>query len=150
NPLVLVGHVPPWLLDIDAERLGNAFVDVLAPASHAAQWADDGDGAVVEANRRIWNEQVGIERVASAEAVAVEAHAMRAVEAEQLRGRGLVALVAVRTGVVSGEDDVAQSQGFAALTLGLLLVIESYDDVAVGQIQRLLDCFRQPRARLRI
>ena len=68
--------------------LADALEDVLAPAAHAAQRADERDRPVVEAQRRVGDEQVGVEGVARAEAVAVGAHAVRAVEAEQLRHGG--------------------------------------------------------------
>ena len=94
------------ILDVDVERLGDAFEDVLAPAPHAAQWPDDRDGAVVEAERRIGDHQVGIERIARAETVAVETHAVRTVEAEQLRRRWFVALVAMGAGIMGRQDNV--------------------------------------------
>ncbi len=55
------GQLVPGRLQVDAERLGDAFVDVLAPAAHAAQRADERDRPVVEAQRRIGDQQVGIE-----------------------------------------------------------------------------------------
>src|SRR5207244_9616630 len=91
---------------VDAEGRGHALVDVLAPAAHAAQRPDQRDGAVIEAQRRVGDEQIRVEGELAAQAVAVGAHAVRAVEAEQLRAGRLVATTAVRTGVVGGEEQV--------------------------------------------
>ena len=70
---------------------------------------DQRDRPVVEAERRVGDQQIGVEGVARAEAVAIGAHAVRAVEAEQLRAGRLVALVAMGAGVVGGEEDVVMS-----------------------------------------
>src|SRR5205807_10223499 len=88
------------------EGLGHALVDVPAPAAHLAQLADQGDGPVGEAGGLIGDEQVRVEGVARAQPVAVGAHAVRAVEAEQLRAGRLITAVAVGAGVVGGEEDV--------------------------------------------
>ena len=53
------------------------------------------------------HEPLGIEAEEFAEAVAREAHALRAVEAEELRRRFVEADAAVGAGEVRGEDDVA-------------------------------------------
>ena len=79
---------------------------------------------------------------------------MRAVEAEQLRARRLVAHVAVRAGVVGGEEDVRRrartsllsaSSTLCDVALGLASSTATMS-VALRQRQRLLDRFGQPRA----
>src|SRR5262249_15266831 len=79
---MLLGKLFPRFLQIDAERVRNAFEDVPPPASHAAQGADERDRALVEAETRIRYEQIDVEGVARAQAVAIRAHSVRAVEAE--------------------------------------------------------------------
>src|SRR5947209_5919756 len=81
------------------------------PAQRSHQW----DGAGVEAERRVGDEQGRVEGVAGAEAVALGAHAVRAVEAEQLWAGRLVTEVAVRAGVVGGEEDVLGDGGLLSL-----------------------------------
>ena len=60
-------------------------------------------------NDFVWlgDEPIGIEAEELAQAVAREAHALRAVEAEQLRRRFLEADAALGAGEVRREDDVA-------------------------------------------
>src|SRR5205823_3970497 len=80
--------------------------DVLAPPAHALERANKRNGTVVEAQRRIGNQEIAVEGVERAETVARRAHPVRTVEAEELRCRRLVANVAVGAGVVGGEKDV--------------------------------------------
>jgi len=103
---MLLRQVLPWRGQIDPEGLPDAFEDVLAPLAHAAKPADDRDGPFVERDRRVGNEQVRVEGVTAAEPVAVRTHPLGAVEAKELRRRGLVADVAVGAGVVGREKDV--------------------------------------------
>src|SRR5205823_5869227 len=51
----------PGRLEVDAERPGDSFVDVFAPASHAPERADKRNGALVETEFGIGNQQIGIE-----------------------------------------------------------------------------------------
>ena len=67
-------------------------------------------GAVIKAQRRIGNEQFGIEGVARAEAVAIQTHAVRTVEAEHLRARRLVAFVAMRARIMGGKQQIVLSE----------------------------------------
>src|SRR5262245_59160849 len=94
---MLTRQLAPGLFQVDAQRLGDAFVDMPSPASHDAQRADERNRPLRETQRRIRNEQVGIERVACAQAVALGANSLRRIETEKLRTWGLVALVAVST-----------------------------------------------------
>ena len=117
------------------------------------QRADERNRAVVEAQRRIGDEQVRVERELVAQAVAVEAHALRAVEAEQLRPRRLVADVAVRAGVVRGEQDVSRvgstsAAAFVVVRLGRLRLGSRPTTIRFPrrERERLLDRLRQPRA----
>ena len=91
----------------------------------------------------------GSKRVACAQAVAVGAHAVRAVEAEQLRRRRLVADVAVRAGVVGGEQDVfGLGVGIVVVRVGadrLLGLFDRDDQIPVGQAECLLDRLGQAR-----
>ena len=43
---------------------------MLAPTAHAFEWADDRNGAVVKAEVLVRNQQIGIERIAGAKAIA--------------------------------------------------------------------------------
>ena len=67
---------------------------------------DSGPVAVVEAQGGIGDEQVRVEGVPGAEPVAVEAHPLRTVEAEELRARRDVALLAVGAGVLRGKKQI--------------------------------------------
>ena len=150
------GRSPPRRLQVDAERLGHALEDVPAPAAHAAHRPDERDRPVEEAQRRVGNQQIGIEGEAVAEAVAVGTHALRTVEAEELRAGRLVALVAVRAGVVGREQDVLivvrlrRWLPSACRTLDSLALLDSScldrdDQRALAQRQCLLDRLGQPR-----
>ena len=55
------------------------------PASHVLDRPQRRDRSVPDRKRRIGNEQFGVEVVANAQAVAGQAHPLRAVEAEELR-----------------------------------------------------------------
>src|SRR5262249_1122674 len=76
---------------------------------HALEGADERDRPGVEAERRVGDEQVRLEGVALAQAVTIGAHALRAVEAEQLRAGRLVTPVAVGAAVMPREHDVAET-----------------------------------------
>src|SRR2546428_794153 len=82
-------------LAADAKRPRHAFKNVLPPAAHAAECAHDRNGAFVETQARIRHEQVGVKRIAISQSVTIAAHPLRAVEAEKLRARRLVAAIAV-------------------------------------------------------
>src|SRR5262249_17222228 len=71
---VLLGEFFPRLFEIDSKRFGDAFKNVPPPAAHGAERADHLDRTGCEALLLIGNEQVRIEIVLDAEAVAVEAH----------------------------------------------------------------------------
>ncbi len=86
--------------------LGDALINMTPPAAHAAQFADEWDRSIGETERLIRDQQARIEGEARAQTVTVGTHAVRAVEAEELRTGWLITLVAMRAGVVSGEKDV--------------------------------------------
>ena len=112
--------------------------------------ADERDRPVAETERRVGDEQVGVERVTRAQAVAVGAHALRAVEAEELRARRLVAEVAVRAGVVGREEDVLGSaRPRPPRSRSPLVRFDGDDQRPLAQLQRLLDRLGQPRPDLR-
>ena len=67
---VLLRQLVPRLLEVDSERVGDALVDVLAPAAHALERPNQWDGAGVEAERRVGDQQVRVEVVSLAEAIA--------------------------------------------------------------------------------
>src|SRR5262249_9566461 len=153
---VLLRQVLPRRLEVDAERLRDALVDVAAPAAHVAQRADQRDGPGVETEARVRHQQGGGERGAPAEALAVGAPAGGAVEAERLRARFLVALVAGRAGVVGRQEDVvvlgragsvSDRRGpLRSLTLPAHLLLHRDDQRPLRQRQRLLDRLGQARA----
>ena len=93
--------------ELAVHRLGDAGVDVPLPAAEVVPGADELDGAGGERLRRIGDELRGVEAEHVAQAVARGAHALRAVEAEQLRRRRLEAEAAGVAGVVGAEGDVA-------------------------------------------
>ena len=80
---------------------------------------------------------------------------MRAVEAEQLRAGRLIAAVAMRAGVVSGEEDVFALRRAGSVSTGDFAPLRSLtlparlfhrdDERAFGQRQRLLDRLGQAR-----
>ena len=85
------------------QRFGHAAIDVPPPAAHLAPRADQFDAALLERSARVGNQPLGIERVDLPQPVALGAHPLRTVEAEQLRAGRLEAQVAVRAGVVGGK-----------------------------------------------
>src|SRR5262249_45554537 len=92
--LVLRGKLFPGRLQIDIERLRYSLVDMLPPAPHTAHAADERERAIVEGERWIGDEQFRVERMTDAQAIAIGAHAVRAIETEKLRARRLVAAIA--------------------------------------------------------
>ena len=68
--------------------------------------ADEWDRPLVEALAGVGDEQVRVEGVEHPQPVALGAHPLRAVEAEQLRAGRLVTAVAVQAGVVGRQEDV--------------------------------------------
>ena len=81
------------------------------PAAHLAPRADQLDAALLERTARIGNSRSGIERVNLAQAVALGAHALRAVEAEQLRAGRLEAQIAMRAGVMGRKERCRRADG---------------------------------------
>ncbi len=80
--LVRTRQVAPGGFQVDPQGFGHAVVYVLAPAAHAPERPHQGNGTLVKTQGRIGNEGIRIEGVARAEPVAIQAHALRAVEAE--------------------------------------------------------------------
>src|SRR5262245_27908218 len=78
-------HLGPGFLGIDAQRFGQAVVDVPSPFAHRAEPANDRDGPGKETHTLIRNEQFGSKRIAGSKSITLRAHALRAVEAKHLR-----------------------------------------------------------------
>src|SRR5262249_35428005 len=79
---LLLGERLPRRFQIDAKGFGDALANVPPPASHRPHRADHCHRAVGEAFLRIRNEEVGIEIMLDPETITIEAHSLRAVEAE--------------------------------------------------------------------
>ena len=88
------------------DRVGDALIDVATPAAHVAPGADEFDRTLGEREIGIGDETLRIEGVDFAEAVALRAHALRAVEAEKLRAGRIEAEAAMGAGVMGGECEV--------------------------------------------
>ena len=103
------------------------------PLAHLLDRPERRDRAVPDRERRVGDQQLGVEVVADAQAVARRAHPLRAVEAEELRAGRVEAQPAGRAGVVRREQEVG-------LPLG------RDDDRPLAELQRLLDRLGQPPA----
>src|SRR5262245_2490567 len=149
---MLLGQLVPRRLEVDAEGLRDPLVDVLPPPAHAAELADQRERPVVERQGRVRDEEIGVERVARAEPVAVRAHALRTVEAEELRGGGLVTPMTICAGVVGGEEDVFGRRGrvVALLARRVGRLLDGDDQGPVGEGEGLFDRLRQSRADARL
>ena len=90
------------------ERIRHAAENVPFPAAHLPPFAQQLDASLLKRAARIGNQPLGIERVNLAQPAALGAHALGAVEAEQLRAGRFEALLAVGAGVVRGEGDVGR------------------------------------------
>ena len=88
-------------------RFGDAAVDMPLPAAQILPRADEFDATLFERLFSVCDESVGIETEEFAQAIAGEAHALGAVEAEQLRRWFAEADAALGAGEVGGEDEVA-------------------------------------------
>ena len=91
--------------------VGHAAVDVPPPAAHVAPTSDQLDAALLKRLGRVGDQQRGVEGVDLPQAVALRAHALRAVEAEQLRAGRLEAQIAVGAGVMGRKLNVACGRG---------------------------------------
>ena len=88
------------------DRVRDALVDVASPAPHVLPRSEQFNAASFETERRVGDQPGDVERVDLAQTVAFQAHALRAVETEQLRTGRLEADAAVRTGVVDRQHQV--------------------------------------------
>ena len=154
------------------DGLGDAVIDMPSPAAQIAPRADQFDRALLERAAAVGNQTIRIEAVDLAQAVARQAHALRAVEAEQLRAGRLEADAAMRAGIMGREINVvgravpAQSapisscgaalRGGACRTsdvfararrCGFCRAIDGHDQVALADLERQLDGFGQARPR---
>ena len=80
---------------------GHPLEQVPPPLADLLDRPERLDRPLPDRERRVGHEQVGVEVVADAQAVAGEAHPLRAVEAEELRARRVEAQPARRAGVVA-------------------------------------------------
>ncbi len=147
---VFLRQVPPGRLQVDAERAGHALVDVPAPAAHALDATDQWHRSVPQAERVVGDQQVRLEGVALAQAVAIGAHPLRVVEAEELRAGRLIALFAVSAGVMGGKEDVVVFTNRFPLAGARGWFFHRDNKSALAQRQRLLHSFRQAGPDFRI
>ena len=119
-------------IGFEVER--NTLEDMLAPLADFGDLAERLDSSFPDRERRVGDQQIGIEVVANPKAVTRRAHALRAVEAEKLRARSLEADPAIRAGVVRGEQDVG-------------LAFDRKDHRPFSAFESRFDGFRQARSR---
>ncbi len=91
--------------------VGDSLVDAPFPTSQLSPIANQFDAAFLERKRRVWNQEIGVERVRIADSVAFVTHPLRTVEAEQLWTWRRKADSAFRTGIMGREDDIASLFG---------------------------------------
>ena len=129
------------------DRLRHAVIDVPPPAPEILPATDQRETSLLEVQRRVGNEQAGIEGVEFAQAVAFVAHALWAVEAEQLRRRRLEAQSTVGAGVIDREDRIAGPCLRAARRLVVrgLLGLDLDEHRSFANRQRQLDGFGKSR-----
>ena len=82
------------------DGFGHALIDVPLPAPQVAPWAEQFEATLLERQLAVGYQQSRLERIELAQTIAGRAHALRAVEAEQLRARRLKAQATVRAGIV--------------------------------------------------
>ena len=111
---------------------GDPLEEVPPPLAHLLDRPERRDRAVPDRERRVGDQQVGVEVVADAQAVARQAHPLRAVEAEELRAGRVEAQPAGGAGVVRREQQVG-------------LALGRDDDRPLAQLEGLLDRLGQPR-----
>ncbi len=133
--LLLLGQLRPRLRRVDLVAIGDRLDDGLVEAGRARERPGH-ERAVVDRERRIGHEQVGVDLLLRAEAGAARARAVRRVEREdarlQLRQRHAV----IGTGEVLREEH-------------RLAAVERVDeDDALGEAGRGLDRLRQPQSQL--
>ena len=107
------------------DRVGHALIDVALPAAQIAPRPEQLETALLERQLAIGHQQRRVEAVQLAQAVARRAHALRAVEAEELRAGRLEAQAAMRAGIVGRKLHVARAvrrfdRGFVAWLSGWL------------------------------
>src|SRR6185437_10324877 len=128
-------QVLPGLVERDAELARDGVGDVGRPARVLAGALAPGlDRAFADREAPVGDDQVGVDLHAGAEAVAVDAHAERAVERERLRRQ-------------LGQADAAVGAG-ARLAVGALarLALDGDQHRAAAHLHRRLDRVGQPRA----
>src|SRR5262249_47597294 len=94
-------------LEQPLHRVGHALVDVPLPATQIAPGSDEREAAGLKRQRRVRHQQLGIEAVQLAQAIAGAAHALRTIKAEKLRAGRLEAEAAVRASVMRRKLQVA-------------------------------------------
>ena len=122
------------------------------------QSPDNLDGALLERQLSVGDQQVGIERVELAQSIALRAHALRAVEAEQLRTGRFKTQSAIGAGVVGRIGRVADARTTPAIArLGRRrwqrprpAGSTATTSVPCPSFKRLFDRFRQSRPHARL
>lgn len=99
---------------------GDATEELSGGAGPFGDAAEEDDCAVADGLGGIGDEQIGIEGVALADAITGGAHALRAIEAEELWGGRFEGVTATWAGVLRGDDDIGIG--------GTLVIEQSADD----------------------
>ena len=120
---------------VGLEILRDRFEDVLAPFPDVLDRAQRRDRPVPHRERRIGDQEAGVEVVPNPQAVAGRAHPLRAVEAEQLRARRVEPDPARRAGEVRRQHQVG-------------LALDRHDQRPLAQPEGLLHRLRQPPPRV--
>ena len=133
--LLLLGQVLPRLLEVDLPLVGDPLDDGLVEARAAGRPGDE--RSLADRERRVGDEQVGVDLLLGAEAGATWARAVRRVEREDPRLQLRQPDAVLRAGEALGERQ--------------LLAVDDVDhDEALGERDRSFDRLREPGAEIRL
>ncbi len=104
-------HAAPLEAVFPFQEFGHAAEDVPPPPPHLAPRAQQLHAALLKGSPGRGNQPLRIEGVDLSQAAALRTHALRAVEAEQLRAGRLEAQMAVRAGVMGREREGGRGDG---------------------------------------
>ena len=130
------------------DRFGHTAIDMPPPAPQILPPADQLEAPLLKVQGRVGYQQLGVERVEFAQAIALVAHALRAVKAEQLRRRWFETESAIGAGIIDREDRIVgpclgPTLGFAIRGLAVLN-LDEHRTLANRQSQ--FDRFGQSRS----
>ena len=128
---LLVGEVLPERVEVEIVDFGDGLE--LRERPHIARFAEGGDGALVDGLRRVGDDQLRINFLLDAQAVALRACPIRRVEGEYVGGWILVREAVFRGGEVAGENVVAN---LGRMTYGRIIIRPF---AAAGNLQHMRD-----------